>query len=380
MDAAKALKTLLKEAEIYQTQGLLSEARKKYESAILLINDTPDFQNRDELLEGVQKKVGSLEKVVYRVEKRTVAPEISGTDKELIKKLFSFPAEQGDPISAAIEGAMALAKFGIFDRAIQEFELLLDEPERRLEVAKHILRCHMAIRNAHDPTVQFQKWAAPDTQFTSEELDSLQVFLSKTYGMQTSAPPLLPEGASLGASSSSGGGSPGPKGSETEPPPRAYDPYEDSYEDVLDEVPKVGASNTNAPATEKAMPYDALVDSFMPRPRLRERGKLPGEESTDEYIDYVSSIGIPVSLGPRKGQVVDIPVNLQTNDAINIIIASVHKDVVVMMKKGARIENLQLKSPISTSSATGMVKAVALIDQGPRQGDYSVDMKIVGSG
>jgi hypothetical protein len=56
MDAAKALKTLLKEAEIYQTQGLLSEARKKYESAILLINDTPDFQNRDELLEGVQKK------------------------------------------------------------------------------------------------------------------------------------------------------------------------------------------------------------------------------------------------------------------------------------------------------------------------------------
>ena len=128
-------------------------------------------------------------KVVYRVEKRTVTPEISSTDKELIKKLFSV-SEGGDPVSAAIEGAMALAKFGLFDRAIQEFELLLDHPDRRIEVAKHILRCHMAIRSAHDPMMQYQKWMA-NNSLPAEELEVLKQFLAKTYGMTSAAAPTM---------------------------------------------------------------------------------------------------------------------------------------------------------------------------------------------
>jgi tetratricopeptide (TPR) repeat protein len=376
MSTAKALKTLLKEAEIYQTQGLLSDARKKYESAMQLINDAPDLQHRDELLGRIQKKIGSLEKVVYRVEKRTVTPEISLTDKELIKKLFSV-SEGGDPVSAAIEGAMALAKFGIFERAIQEFELLLDQPERRLEVAKHILRCHMAIRNAHDPTVQYQKWAAPDSHFSKEELDKLKQFLNKAYGMQAVALPVLPDVSMLAEGVAGGGAVPGAKALEKKPAVPDYDPYEDSYEDVLDMLPKAAASKTEAPSQEGDAVYSNYVDSFMPKANTKAQARLPDEDSNDDYIDYISSVAIPVSIGPRKGQLVDVPVNLQTSDAINLIIASAHKDVVIMMKKGARIEGLKLKSPISTSTATGLVKAVALIDQGPRQGDYSVDLKIV---
>jgi tetratricopeptide (TPR) repeat protein len=374
MDTAKALKTLLKEAEIYQTQGLLSDARKKLETAVQLISDAPDLQHREELAERVQKKIGSLEKVVYRVEKRTVTPEISLTDKELIKKLFSVSGE-GDTVSAAIEGAMALAKFGIFERAIQEFELLLDDPEHRLEVAKHILRCHMAIRNAHDPTVQYQKWAAPDGLFSQEELEKLKLFLNKAYGMQATALPVLPDVLAL--SEGSAGAAPGAKPVENKPVVPDYDPYEDSYEDVLDMLPKDASSGTEAVSPEGGAGYSNLIDSFMPKPKKKAAATLPDEDSSEDYIDYVSSVSIPVSIGPRKGQLVEVPVNLQTNDAINLIIASAHKDVVVMMKKGAQIEKLKLNSPISSSTAAGTVKAVALIDQGPRQGDYSVDLKIV---
>jgi tetratricopeptide (TPR) repeat protein len=376
MDTAKALKTLLKEAEIYQTQGLLSDARKKLETAVQLISDAPDLQHREELAERVQKKIGSLEKVVYRVEKRTVTPEISLTDKELIKKLFSV-SEEGDTVSAAIEGAMALAKFGIFERAIQEFELLLDDPEHRLEVAKHILRCHMAIRNAHDPTIQYQKWAAPDGLFSQEELEKLKQFLNKAYGMQAAALPVLPDVSDLSEGGPGPGAAPGTKTPEKKPVVPDYDPYEDSYEDVLDMLPKKAASSPPEGASEA---YSNLVDSFMPKPKqkAKAKAKLPDEDDAmDDYIDYVSSVSIPVSIGPRKGQLVEVPVNLQTNDAINLIIASAHKDVVVMMKKGAQIEKLKLNSPISSSTATGTVKAVALIDQGPRQGDYSVDLKVV---
>ena len=187
MDVASTLNTLLKEANIYQTQGLLVDARKKYEAAAAVLHENGELKNREELLAGIARKIASLEKVVYRVEKRTVAPDISTTDKDLIKKLFSVSATH-DPEDAAMEGAMALAKFGLFDRAIQEFELLLDNPDRRIEVAKHILRCRMAIRLAHDPMVQYNKWVG-NALFSKEELEKIKIFLERAYGVVSSAVP-----------------------------------------------------------------------------------------------------------------------------------------------------------------------------------------------
>ncbi|MDX9787581.1 MAG: hypothetical protein RBT11_12425 [Desulfobacterales bacterium] len=371
MEAAKTLKTLLSEANIYQTQGLLADARKKYDAAMLLIEETAGLKNREELLDGVRRKIASLQKVVYRVEKRTVTPEISMTDKELIKKLFSV-SEGGDSVSAAIEGAMALAKFGLFDRAIQEFELLLDHPDRRIEVAKHILRCHMAIRSAHDPMMQYQKWEA-NANFPKEELDVLNRFLAKTYGMTS-------------AVQSTGGMAPSPA-----PPPVAkpaappekqsqppdYDPYEDSYEDMIDMLPKAIASQGgDAVSTASgAEEYNEIIDALLPEKKPQKRP--PEEDLIEDYIDYVSSVGFPVSVGPRAGQLVEIPVNLQTSDSINLIVSSAHRDVIALLKKGAKIEKLKMNSPISVSTATGIVTAAAVIDQGPRQGDCSVDLKIV---
>lgn len=370
MEVKKTLKTLLKEASIYQTQGLLADARKKYETAITLIEETVELPNRDELLSGVKRKIVSLEKVVYRVEKRTVTPEISSTDKELIKKLFAV-SETHDPDDAAIEGAMALAKFGLFERAIQEFEMLLDRPGRRMEVAKHILRCHMAIRSAHDPMMQYKKWSG-DSHFPEDELKQLKVFLEKTYGM-ASAPPATefqdPVAPTVGA----------PVPPQPPPPPPAevaeYDPYEDSYEDVLAMLPKTAPTEFSAGDESSDVDYSEVIDSFVPVKKKKEV-VLPDENSIEEYIDYISSIGIPVSMGPRKGQVIDLPVNLQTSDMINLIIPAAHKDLIAMLRKGATIEALSLNSPIMTNTGTGTVLAAAVIDQGLRQGDCSVDLKI----
>lgn len=370
MEVKKTLKTLLKEASIYQTQGLLADARKKYETAVTLIEETADLKNRDELLSGVKRKIASLEKVVYRVEKRTVTPEISSTDKELIKKLFAV-SETHDPDAAAIEGAMALAKFGLFERAIQEFEMLLDRPGRRMEVAKHILRCHMAIRSAHDPLMQYKKWIG-DSQFPEDELKQLKVFLEKTYGM-ASAPP----GTAFSDPAAPSVAAPMPP--EQPPPPPAevaeYDPYEDSYEDVLAMLPKAVPAESADRGDSSDAEYSEVIDSFVPATK-KPAATLPDDDPIDEYIDYISSIGIPVSMGPRKGQVIDLPVNLQTSDMINLIIPAAHKDLIAMLKKGAIIEALNLNSPIMTNTGTGTVLAAAVIDQGLRQGDCSVDLKI----
>ena len=81
-------------------------------------------------------------------------------------------------------------------------------------------------------------------------------------------------------------------------------------------------------------------------------------------------------MGPL-GQLIEVPVNLQTSDSINLIVSSVHKDVIAMLKKGVQIEKIKMNSPISVSTATAVFIAAAVIDQGPRQGDCSVDLKIV---
>lgn len=378
MDVANKLKALLKEANIYQTQGLLVDARKKYEAAASVLHENGALKNREELLAGIARKIDSLEKVVYRVEKRTVAPDLSTTDKDLIKKLFSVSTTH-DPEDAAMEGAMALAKFGLFDRAIQEFELLLHSPKRRIEVAKHILRCRMAIRLAHDPTVQYNKWVG-NALFSKEELEKIKIFLERAYGVVSSAVPEVVSPPVMDKLPSPCFSSPAPaKAAEVKPTPSsapAYDPYEDSYEDVLDMLPKAASaehSGAGGPAVGGDA-YDEFLDKLIPD-KTPKKAVLK-EDFIEDYIDYVSSVSIPVSIGPRAGQLIDVPVNLQTSDTMNLIVTAAHKDLIAILRKGAKIEKIKLNSPISVSTGSGIVIAAAIIDQGPRQGDYSVDLKI----
>jgi tetratricopeptide (TPR) repeat protein len=376
MDVANTLKTLLKEANIYQTQGLLVDARKKYEAAAAVLHENGELKNREELLAGISRKIASLEKVVNRVEKGTIAPDLSTSDKDIIKKLFSVSASH-DPEDAAMEGAMALAKFGLFDRAIQEFELLLNNPDRRIEVAKQILRCRMAIRLANDPMVQYNQWVN-NALFTKEQLETIKIFLERAYGVISS----VVQGGVTPLLSSEKKAFPQPATASTKAPekkapsPPAYDPYEDSYEDVLDILPNAGPTikaGTEGPAGGSDA-YDELLDKLIPDKKPKK--ELSQQDFIEDYIDYVSSVSIPVSIGPRTGQSIDVPVNLQTADTVNLIIPVANKDLIAMLKKGARIEKIKLNSPISVSNGAGIVIAAALIDQGPRKGDYSVDLKI----
>ena len=143
----------------------------------------------------------------------------------------------------------------------------------------------------------------------------------------------------------------------------------------MEMLPKAVASQGDGDVAPGSDAYNELIDSVMPEKKPQK--KLPEEDLLEDYIDYVSSISVPVSVGPRAGQLIEIPVNLQTSDSINLIVSGAHRDVIAMLKKGATIEKIKMNSPISVSTATGIVTASAMIDQGPRQGDCSVDLKIV---
>jgi hypothetical protein len=370
MTETSDIKAILKEAQLYQSQGLLKEAKKLYEEAVTLVSEDATLSSKEQIIEGIQKQIDSLEAVTYRVEKKTNITDISPRDKDLIKRLFSAtPTDDKD--TSMLEGAVALAKFGQFDRAISEFEDLLEGSPLRIVAAKHILRCHMAMRALHDPVLQFQKWVTTGF-FEQEELSELRTFLERTYGLSVTGQETVPttQAAATAPPAPGVNHSPQPKSPPVEE--NSFDPYEDEYVDVLGAVASNSAPTKAAPPTDGPDGYVDMIGEGKKKPTLRYED-IEGD-ATEDYVDYISSVGIPVA----GGETTTIPVNLQTGSVANLIIPAEQKMVIEKMKKGARIEGAELNSPISTNTGTCTVVSVARIDMGPKKGDYSVDLKIEG--
>ncbi|MBU0698686.1 MAG: hypothetical protein KKE59_04580, partial [Proteobacteria bacterium] len=142
MNVVEKIKALLKEAELYHSMGLLNEAMGKYQNASALIQGNEQLKSRTNLVSGILKKISALEKDIRKVAETSDSPEVPENVQDLIKKLFAFSAED-DPDTAALDGAMALAKFGQHERALLEFNELLKKDSVRVVAAKNIIRCHL---------------------------------------------------------------------------------------------------------------------------------------------------------------------------------------------------------------------------------------------
>jgi len=175
MDIKTQLKDLLKAAELYRSQGLLAEAIEKYENALNLIQKTDGIKNRQNFLDNISRKIADLQNDIKKIEKQSTLPEVTKKDQDLIKELFSDLKGKSED-EAAVEGAITLAKFAQFERAIEEFTELLEKASIRVDAAKNILRCHMALTSIEDAVTQFQKWQS-NPLFTPNQLLSIRLFL-----------------------------------------------------------------------------------------------------------------------------------------------------------------------------------------------------------
>lgn len=175
MDIKLRIKTVLNEAEIYRTQGLVAEAYDKYECAVKLINSIDRLKNKEGLLSAVRDKMNALDYTKEITDNDTKTPELSKKAQDLIKNLFSF-SENKDADAAALEGAVALAKFGQFDRALAELTGLLEKDSLRVDAAKNILRCHLAATSAEEAVAQYHNWHAGDL-FQPQQLENIRNYL-----------------------------------------------------------------------------------------------------------------------------------------------------------------------------------------------------------
>ncbi len=175
MEIKTRLKNLIQAAKLYRSQGLLVEAKQKYKDALDLIQGSEWIKNRPNIIDNILKKFNILKKEIEKIEKQPVLREVPKKEQDLIKELFS-DSKGKDKDEIAIEGAITLAKFGQFERAMEEFNELLKKAATRVEAAKNILRCHMARTTIDDAVTQFQKWQSSKI-FTPSQLLTVRLFL-----------------------------------------------------------------------------------------------------------------------------------------------------------------------------------------------------------
>ena len=299
MDVKSQIKTLFKEAELYRSQGLLAEAKEKYAHVAELVKENERLANRDYLLRELAKKISAVDQQFERVKTASRAPQLSSRVQDLIKRLFSF-SHDDSPEAAELEGAVALAKFGQFERAIVEFNRLIKNDALRIVSAKNILRCHAALSDFDNALTQYEQWRS-SVDFSSEELEKIRVF----------------------------------------------------FQDILDKK-----------GVEKKLP--SIIE---PAETKQE------EESLEELLDIVS-IGITLERGPKKGKFVELDVNFQKGNTISLMIASEDKDLIENLQVGFKLNNVEFSSPFAVFTGAGVVSARTMIDSGPKQGDYMLDIRI----
>ena len=113
------IKSLIKQAEIYNSQGLLKEAKGKYLDLLEFLQNHRSFASNVELIESITKKIALIENKMAEIDLPDDIPDLSEKIQDLIIQLFAFSE---DKAISDIEGTVALTKFGQFDRALRELD------------------------------------------------------------------------------------------------------------------------------------------------------------------------------------------------------------------------------------------------------------------
>ena len=173
MSDKERIKSLIKEAALYQKQGLFGESKEKYEEVLTFIQQDERYVKDKKLIDAVKGKIRIVADNLDEIDKATETPAQPQEVQDLISRLFS---SSKDKDMAAIEGAVALARFGQYEKALERFQQLIEEGKMALVAAKNSLMCHIAISSPDVAISQFEQWLSRDV-FSRSELKYIRTFL-----------------------------------------------------------------------------------------------------------------------------------------------------------------------------------------------------------
>jgi len=164
---------LLKEGDVYQDQGLFEHAKEKYLNIQEIMGKHENLLQNKKLAATVLAKTSAVDSILNEIEQENETPGLSAEIQDLISDLFSSSSNKD---IAAVDGAVALVKFGQYERALVEFQNLLNRGILPMTVAKNMLRCHLFLASPEKAVHQFNRWFSQNL-FSSEEIKHLHDFL-----------------------------------------------------------------------------------------------------------------------------------------------------------------------------------------------------------
>ena len=292
------IRSLLKEAELYKKQSLLTQSKEKYSKALEIIEKSNQLGNREKLLDAVREKISGVKEKLIEIDEASELPELSESLQHLISKRFSFSKDKG---MAAIEGAVALAKFGQYEQALAQFKKLLKQGVLPVVVAKNIITCVLSFSTPEAAIAQFGQWVSRES-LSRPQLKQIRTFLKSTLEKKA----------------------------------------------IKAELPTLDEAHSEA-------------------------GR---EEEEDDAVLDLSSISIELESGPLKGEAVEFDVTFQSGNSVSVIIPSRRKDLLDTFKTGMELSDIQCFSPIGFFRANGVLFGKTEIKDGPKQGDYLLEISI----
>lgn len=190
MSDRQHVESLVREADIYRNQGFLVAAKQKYNELLQFIQRHEQYSKNERLISAVEKKILAVEADMAEVTQSLAEPQLPKEAQNLIQKLFSFSKNKE---TSAMEGVVALAKFGQYERALQEFMKLMNEGILPLEAAKNVLRCHLSLSPPDVALDQYKSWVAQN-RFSLNDLNYLGRFLKNILdkrGVKAEIPELV---------------------------------------------------------------------------------------------------------------------------------------------------------------------------------------------
>ena len=176
------IKSLVQEAEIYRAQGLLEESKETYNHVLKIIENDDKYSRNIELREAINNKIIFVENCISELNQSTETPELSEEIQDLIIKLFSFSENQE---IATIEGAVALAKFGQYEKALEELQRLIsngiqnDIDKDLIQASEHfnaiIKKLSDSYRNIKEQSIHLLRYAKELSQTYKKSRDDEEI-------------------------------------------------------------------------------------------------------------------------------------------------------------------------------------------------------------
>ncbi len=308
MEVKKQIESALNQAEVYQAQGLLREARDHYVRAGKMIEEHAGLiRNHKSLLVSLHEKISAVKTDLRKMEDVPITREMPEQVQQIVKEHFAF--SESDE-TRELDGALALVRFGQYSRALEELKGLLKNEKIRTETAKNILRCQMAMEAVDEALQQYQEWIKSEI-FDAEEARALRIFFQNLLdknGGEVTLPEIVAEEA--------------PEQKEIplemDPPAEAVHP-----EDLLD-ISSIGIPLTNGAAAGKIRECDVCFQSgnilnLLMSDREKEILNILEPDCELEPVEFFSPIAMfegkakvlskkKLKTGPKKG---DFSIDIQ---------------------------------------------------------------------